>query len=34
MEGKGHGAHITTAGEAVEELGDGGRAVGRVLLLR
>ena len=29
-----HGAHITTAGEAVEGLGDGGRAVGRVLRLR
>ena len=34
MEGKEHGAHITTAREAVEELGDGGRAVGRVLRLR
>jgi hypothetical protein len=29
-----HGAHITTAGEAVEKLGDGGRAVGRMLRLR
>ena len=29
-----HGAHITTAGEAVERLGDGGRAVGRMLRLR
>jgi hypothetical protein len=34
MEGKGHGAHITTTGEAVEKLGDGGRAVRRVLRLR
>ena len=31
---KEHGAHVTTTGEAVEELGDGGRAVGRVLRLR
>jgi hypothetical protein len=29
-----HGAHITTAGEAVERLGDGGRAVGLMLRLR
>jgi hypothetical protein len=29
-----HDAHITTAGEAVEKLGDGGRAVGRMLRLR
>jgi len=31
---KEHDAHVTTTGEAVEELGDGGRAVGRVLRLR
>jgi hypothetical protein len=29
-----HGAHITTAGEAVERLGDGSRVVGRMLRLR
>jgi len=34
MDGKEHGAHITTAKEAVEGLGTDGRAVERVLRLR
>jgi len=34
MEGKEHGAHITTAEEAVKGLGADGRAVGRVLRLQ